>query len=244
MLSAPDLFDPRDTALFLDVDGTLLEIQAHPDQVVASDHLKSLLLKLDKAVDGALALVSGRSVSSLDRIFAPHQFVCAGSHGTELRLPGNRQTQSANQALSSSLRSRLEQYTAARRGLLLEPKPGGASLHYRQAPHLEAQCRQFMVALVHEAGADFRLIEGKKVLEIAPRAHNKGAAIRQLMRLTPFAGRAPVFVGDDVTDEDGFQVVNACNGTAIRVGDTVLPSAKFRLQGVSQVLDWLAQSVD
>ena len=123
--------------------------------------------------------------------------------------------------------------------LLLEEKCGGVSLHYRRAPHLEQQCKAYVQKLLPEIDKDFRLIAGKMVLELAPKDHNKGAAITEMMRREPFSGRRAVFVGDDVTDEDGFRAVNAMDGITIRVGGNHDSAAEYALPDVADVRNWL-----
>jgi trehalose 6-phosphate phosphatase len=231
------------SALFLDVDGTLLELQQRPDNVRSTEALNERLLLLSGQLDEALALVSGRTVEALDAIFAPLQLPAAGAHGSELRLPDGTMT-AAGHRLPEDALTRLQRFAVQDDGLLLELKPGGASLHYRQAPQLEKQCRQFMQSLTEELSLDFRLIDGKKVLELAPLSASKGEAIRQLLHHAPFAGRRPVFVGDDVTDEDGFRVVNALGGMSILVGERDSTEAEYALIDVPAVHDWLHRLVN
>ena len=121
----------------------------------------------------------------------------------------------------------------------MEKKSAGLALHYRRAPRLETACREFVDGLMQALGPDFRLIDGKMVLEIAPCSHHKGEAIRELLQHDPFCGRRPVFVGDDVTDEDGFRVVNELGGLSIRVGYGNETAARYALHDVASVRDWL-----
>lgn len=243
MPSAPENLDPSVVALFLDVDGTLLAIRDNPGDVVANPALIELLSACSRAVDGALALVSGRSIEELDRIFAPAVYPAAGAHGSELRFgDGQIQTMAADALPSSSINT-LETFVAERPGLLLEHKRGGVSLHCRRAPDLEEACRKLALALMADLGTGFRLIAGKMVFEIAPSAHDKGAAIQSFLEHTPFAGRSPVYIGDDVTDEDAFRAVNQLGGTSIRVGDSRHSKARFELPDVASVQVWLCDAV-
>jgi trehalose 6-phosphate phosphatase len=235
----PTTLDLADTALFLDVDGTLLDIRDRPAEVTAEAQLIDLLGALSSAVDGALSLISGRSIAEIDRIFAPARFAAAGSHGAELRLHPRDEIDTTSHALPSDILSRLSEFAASHEGLLLEHKSGGASLHYRMAPELETRCRQLMDELMGEIEQDFRLIPGKMVLELAPRGHNKGQAIAAMMHRRPFAGRRPVFVGDDVTDEDGFVTVNAMRGISVHVGEDPGSAAAYSLGSVADVRRWL-----
>ena len=225
------------TALFLDVDGTLVDIRNHPGDVRAETALVDLLVDLAGRLDGALSLVSGRSIAEIDRIFKPARFPSAGSHGAELRLRDDvvvAQAEFPDEVLRSA-RSFADQYE----GLLVEKKRAGLALHYRRAPELETACRGLVANLIDELGPEFRLIDGKMVLEIAPRDHHKGEAIRELLQHRPFNGRRPVFVGDDVTDEDGFRVVNELGGLSIRVGRGNETAARYALDDVASVRSWL-----
>lgn len=244
MHSPPTSIDAASTALFLDVDGTLLEIRDRPEDVVADAGLIALLDTLSSALDGALSLVSGRSIEQIDRIFAPARFPAAGAHGAEIRLHPDDDVSGGSQTLPAHAMSRLSALAASHQGLLLEKKDGGASLHYRMAPDLEARCRQLVDELMSEIGQDFRLIPGKMVFELAPRGHDKGKAIAAMMRREPFAGRRPVFVGDDVTDEDGFRTVNAMHGVSVRVGEELGTAAACTLGSVADVRHWLESIMD
>jgi trehalose 6-phosphate phosphatase len=244
MIERPAPLDARHSALFLDVDGTLLAIETSPEQVVADASLRHLLAGLSRRLDGALALISGRTIAAIDRIFAPLQLPAAGAHGTELRVQDDDARDDSSHALPADAIAALREFAGAHEGLLLEPKPGGASLHYRRAPELEDACRRRLQTLLEGLGAGYRLIEGKMVLELVPSGASKGRAIRALMQEAPFTGRRPVFIGDDTTDEDGFRVVNALGGTSIRVGDLDGSAALHSLSDVDAVRQWLAAAVE
>jgi trehalose 6-phosphate phosphatase len=228
----------RTPALFLDVDGTLVDIQSHPGDVRADADLIALLVDLAARLGGALSLISGRSIAEIDRIFAPQRFCCAGSHGTELRLREG-DVIVAEDGFPGDILQRVRQFADEREGLLVEEKSAGLALHYRRAPDLEPQCRELVADVMRELGTGFRLIDGKMVLEIAPRNHHKGEAIRELLRHSPFQGRRPVFLGDDVTDEDGFRIVNILGGLSIRVGEGGETAAHYALDDVQAVHEWL-----
>lgn len=242
MQEAPNEIDASAIALFLDVDGTLLDFRDHPDHVRSDPELIELLQLAERAVGGALSLVSGRSIDAIDRIFAPARFPAAGGHGVELRLPGGGVTAVSGTSLPDAALRRIRHY-AERHGLLLEQKRGGVALHYRQAPELEADCRQLVHEVLRDVVDDFRLIDGKMVLELAPRGHDKGEIVRKIMRCAPYKGRRPVFLGDDITDEDAFRAVNALDGISIRVGSDQATAAEYRLDDVSDVHRWLHRIV-
>lgn len=239
----PDRISAADTALFLDVDGTLVDLQEDPAAVYADDALIGLLQSAAKGLGGALALVSGRSLAEIDRMFAPASFPAAGAHGSELRINGAPLTAGDVPAMPESIRRDIEDFVGSHEGLLLEHKSNGFSVHYRRAPAMEQIARDNVTALLDLLGEDFRLIEGKMVLEIAPRSHSKGEAVRTLLAHEPFRDRRPVFIGDDVTDEDGFLAANALDGLSVRVGDNRVSAADFSLPDVAAVRQWLSAAL-
>ncbi len=239
MPAPPDNLEPSNLALFLDVDGTLLDIEDHPAAVSADPALIALLERLSSALGGAVSLISGRTLADIDRIFAPARFAAAGAHGAELRLHPDDSVSSTEWSLPPSIVQRMRAFAASDPRLLLEEKHGGISLHYRRAPELEQQCTALVHGLLPEIDKDFRLIAGKMVFEFAPEEHHKGAAISEMMQRDPFNGRSAVFVGDDVTDEDGFRAVNALGGITIRVGCSRGSEARYSLPDVAAVHRWL-----
>lgn len=231
-------------ALFLDVDGTLIAIAATPEQARPEPQLLPLLQRLGRANDGALAVISGRSLASIDRLFAPLRLPAAGLHGWERReTNGTVVKRAPPEAILDRLRPRLAAYAAARPGLLLEDKGTGFALHYRLAPERGPALRRFARRLVRQQ-PDLRLLEGRKVAELQPQGANKGEAILAFLAQAPFAGRRPVFVGDDTTDEDGFAAVNAAGGLSLRVEDAETrgrgsSAAQFQVAGVPALHRWL-----
>jgi len=232
-----------DWALFLDVDGTLLKIAAAPDAVSVPQRLIDLLAKLGERLGGALALVSGRLIVDIDGLFAPLRLPVAGAHGAERRAASGRlQRRDDSDALVAAKR-RLAEWTAAHPGTLLEDKGSALALHYRQAPAFEAAAKHAVADALLAAGPDFHLQEGKKVLEIRADGVGKGRAIAAFMSEPPFAGRLPVFVGDDLTDEAGFETVNRLGGHSIAVGVDRATHAKWHLADEASVVAWLEASL-
>lgn len=228
-------------AIFLDLDGTLLEHQRHPQAVIISTDLLRLLDDLRQATAGALALISGRSIADIDQLFAPLVLPAAGQHGLELRLASGAMRRHAPAA--DRLRhaaTAVELVAAAHPGLLFEDKGITMALHYRHAPQLRDGLARAMRNIAASLGDEFMLQEGKFVFELKPSGQDKGTAIIDFMRQAPFAGRLPVFVGDDLTDEHGFEAVNALGGRSVKVG-TGESHARWRLPDVTAVLDWLHQ---
>ena len=233
-----------DIALFLDVDGTLLEIAQSPDAVKVPASLRNTLDLASDRVAGALALISGRKLGDLDQLFAPSVFPAAGQHGFERRdFSGNLALPQVDTERLMMARTQLTALVERYPGLLLEDKGSGLALHYRNAPHLEASLKQLMNELLISTAPQFELKPGKFVLELTPAGYSKRTAIEAFMQEAPFAGRTPVFVGDDITDEDGFAAVNALGGYSIRVGtDKNAPTAaRFHFGSVSAVIAWLRE---
>jgi len=237
----------RASALLIDVDGTLLEIAPHPDRVEVPPGLPRLLERLASERDGALALVSGRPIADLDRLFRPWHGAAAGLHGIERRRPDGTRVESgaspadaAAAAALDRLRPKLQALAHRWPGVWLEDKGRTLALHYRAVPERGAEIRDRAERLLREQGDRLRLIAGKMVVEFQPRHHGKGGAIAAFMAESPFRGRMPVFLGDDTTDEEGFAEVNRRGGVSIRVGAPLATSAAaYRLPSVAAARDWL-----
>jgi len=228
-----------DWALFLDVDGTILAIAATPAAVRVPGRAIAAIASAHEGLAGALALVSGRSIADLDRLFAPLRLPAAGVHGAERRTAAGLVHRTQNAAALGPARTLLQRWVAAHPGALLEDKHTALALHYRNVPELEPAARVAAAAAVATVGTAFHIQEGKRVLEVKAHAVGKGKAIEEFMAEQPFAGRRPVFVGDDLTDEHGFEVVNRLGGHSIAVGVTRPTHARWRVADEAQVLDWL-----
>jgi len=231
----------RSWAFFLDVDGTLLDIAETPDAAEATRREKSLVRKLHEASGGALALVSGRSLAAIDELFAPLKIAAAGQHGVERRDARGRLHR------GSYPRSRLQRaaeavrdFAAAHEGLVFEDKGASFALHYRLVPALEEAASRVVREAAAGLGDWVEVQMGKMVIELKPAGRDKGVAIEEFLREPPFAGRAPVFIGDDVTDEDGFRVVNRAGGHSIKVGEG-RTEARWQLADPSAARAWLEQ---
>lgn len=238
----------RDSALFLDVDGTILEIAPRPELVRMPPGLPRLLGWLAAQRDGAMALISGRNLADLDQLLLPWRGAAAGVHGAERRSADGGSVQSGQSAADRAaaaaldrLRPELTEIATAFPGAWLEDKGHALALHYRAIARNEAEIRDAVERLALRESAALRLIAGKMVLEAQPRHRNKGAVIAAFLAEPPFHGRRPVFIGDDSTDEDGFAEVNRRGGLSIRVGVPLAQSAATcRLASVAEVLNWLA----
>lgn len=216
------------SALFLDVDGTLLEIRPKPSDVIADLALQDLLGRLQLPLKGALALVSGRMIEDLDRIFAPVILPAAGLHGAELRFADGVRTFAKAESMEC-LRPPIKAFLSAHQGLVLEDKGATLALHYRQRPELAEVILAFLAPLARQSGLAIQ--QGKMVFELKSAEADKGTAIAELLRTPPFFGRRPVFIGDDLTDEAGFAEVNKKGGLSLRIGEDETPTqALYRLQ--------------
>lgn len=233
----------RAWALFLDIDGTLLDLASDPQGVSVPSGLPEQLGTLARGLGGALALVSGRPLSEIDRLF-PGNLDAAGTHGAQWRLGGIEDgLRGAADAALAGIYSSLEEETHSLPGVILETKPHAIAVHYRQVPEQEAQVRFLAEHAGQALGPAFRLQAGKLVVEILPAEAGKGVAIERFMGQPPYAGRTPIFVGDDRTDEDGFVVVNRLGGYSVRVGEGSPTQARFQLHSPAAVRDWLADLV-
>lgn len=230
-----------DAALFLDFDGTLVALAETPEAIDVPSALVALLGDLHHQLGGALAVVSGRQIDSIDRFLAPLRLPAAGEHGVQ-RRNGEGHIQEQRAPDLTGVLEVANELARVHEGLLVERKHAAIALHYRQAPQLEAVCRDAMMRAAR-GQPQFELLHGKFVFEIKPAGINKGVAIAAFMQEAPFAGRVPVFAGDDTTDESGFAVVQPRGGVAIKVGAG--PSqALYRLESSLAVFQWLVEARD
>lgn len=238
---SPALPEPKtDWALFLDFDGTLVEIAERPDTIALASDLSGLLERVERTLGGALAVVTGRGIEQFDEFLNSSVKVVAGHHGHELRTPdGVIHRQDIPTDALGKIGAELEAFVARNPGLLLEIKGRALALHFRQAPELEDACDRITRRLVAGVGDELFVLSGKMVREIKAGGPNKGDAVAILMGLAPFAGRRPVYAGDDVTDEDAFAVVNQMNGITVKVGDGDT-CATYRVPTVDALKRWLA----
>ena len=229
-----------ETALFLDFDGTLVALAAQPELVQVPQGLAGTLAELHRRLNGALALVSGRRLLDLDGFLAPLMLPAAGEHGAQRRT-ANGMMISAPPADLGLLLQAAQGLVDRHPALKLERKNLALSLHYRQAPELESLCLQVMREAL-ERSQGIELMQGKCVIDLKPEGFSKGTAIEFFMAEAPFSGRVPVFAGDDVTDEAGFEAVQRMGGHAIKVGPG--PTlARHRCNGVLQLAAWLQSAV-
>ena len=224
-------------ALFLDVDGCLLEFADDPATVRAPPRVIAALDALTRRLDGALALVSGRTLAALDTIFAPARYGAVGLHGLEHRSDHPQAGDPRFALIAEAARRVIDAWP----GALVEDKGSSLALHWRAAPAAGTAIREFATQALEQLPG-YRLEPGNQVVELRPQGADKGSAIRELMATPRFAGRVPVFAGDDLTDEAGFATVNGMDGISVLVGERLLSAATHRLADPSAVLAWLEES--
>ncbi len=237
-MTLPTIRDPSRIALFLDFDGTLVEIAPHPDAIHVEDETRETLAKLEKQLGGAVALITGREIQVVDGFLAPLRLPVAGVHGLRRRdAEGNLHGLNLDTGFVATVTKRLEPFVARHDGLFLEHKDVAVALHYRARPELGDRCVSMMDTAVR--GVDGALISrGKMVIEARSSAGGKRSALASFMMEPPFAGRIPVFAGDDITDEEGFEYINEQGGTSIKVGGGPT-KARTRALDTQEFLSWL-----
>ncbi|HEX5319000.1 MAG TPA: trehalose-phosphatase [Stellaceae bacterium] len=228
-------------SLFLDFDGTLVELAPTPAEVHVPASLPTLLAGLATRLDGAVAVVSGRSLADLAPLLAPFAGALVGQHGHEIRHADGRVVHAAADGAVAAGRRALLPFAGRHRGIMLEDKGGTIALHYRGAPQLAEDCRSAAREATAASAGGLRTIDGNQVIELVPREVGKGGAITTLAAQPPFRGRVPVFVGDDATDEDGFAALAALGGISVKVGGGAT-AARYRLADVAAVWNWLGRS--
>lgn len=217
-MTPPDL--DRTNALFLDFDGTLIDIAPTPTSVVVPSGLPELLGTLHDLLGGAVAIVSGRSIGFIDGKLSPFAASAAGEHGASVRFQDGKLEEmprgvAVPAAWHEAFRAAAERWP----GVLIEPKPHGVTVHYRLVPERGNDVWRLVRALVPQDHPGFRLIPAREAVEIGPRAASKGHAVERLMSRQPFQGRRPIFVGDDFTDEAGMDAARSFGGTGLRVAE-------------------------
>jgi trehalose 6-phosphate phosphatase len=237
--------DPGRWALFLDIDGTLIDIADQPDGITVPPDLPEALEQVSLMLGGALALVTGRALIYADALFGSHRFPIAGLHGAERRSAAGQVERVEKTRDFVDLKERMVDEAQQWPGVLVEDKGLAIAAHYRQAPEYQSQVEALMTRYAALAGADYTLQRGKMVLEIRPARASKGEAVRAFLSEPPFQGRIPVVIGDDVTDEAMFKVANELGGHSIRIEESpavsVATSALPSAAGLRAILSTLAQ---
>ncbi len=243
---APDLRRPEplrldEASLFLDIDGTLAGFEPTPEAVQPTPRRTALLLRLGRGLEGRLAAVSGRELAEIDRILGHSTPAAAGVHGLERRRPDGRIVKAAPHPALAPAREAALAFAATHPGVRVEDKGVAFALHYRLAPHMAAAVAELAAEL---ARGGLALQPGDQVIELKTPGADKGVAIGAFMAEAPFNGGRPVFVGDDLTDEDAFAAATRLGGFGVLAGPPRRTLARYRLEGVDDVLDWLELSLE
>jgi trehalose 6-phosphate phosphatase len=244
-LPPPPLPDARSRwAILLDVDGTLLDFADDPLSIRPGASLLTLLHALHRMLDGALALVSGRELADLDRLFGAPHWAAAGLHGLELRhADGSRNNFAVAAAQQERMRHAVGALAARFEGVQVEDKHAAIALHCRRSPAQLPALRDAANALIGQLSG-YELQPGSLVLEFKPDGMDKGHAVLELLQHTPFTGRRPVYLGDDLTDEHAFASINSRHGLSVRIGTREPSLAEFTLPGPAAAEAWLSRVLD
>jgi len=233
--------DVHEYALYLDCDGTLLDIAPTPNEVCVPPDLVPLLQRISTGLNGALAIVTGRQLAEIDMLLAPAKFVGAGVHGGELRnYAGGTIARVAN-SLPASLLDAVMHRMQKLPGIIAEPKGPGLAVHYRQAQHLKDPLEAELRAVLSQYGDELILSHGRKLFEIIPAGHSKGTALETIAELPMFAGRRPIMIGDDEGDLPAFAAAQRLGGNAMRVGGEQFGTHDVDFLSPASVIAWLEE---
>jgi trehalose 6-phosphate phosphatase len=235
--------DLKKTAILLDVDGTILDLAPTPREVFVPHSLRDTLARLSERAGGGVAFVSGRPLSELDLIFAPLQLPAIGGHGAELRIvAGEAAARPRLPSLDAKVKRQFAAIAEAGPGIILEDKGYSLALHYRLAPDKERLVREAAARICADlGGTTIELLPGKLVVEIKQTGVTKATAVRELMTYPPFAGRRPIFIGDDVTDLSVFAIIPDFDGISVCVGPKIA-GVDFCFPRPVDVRRWLEQA--
>lgn len=233
------IVDGEPVALFLDIDGTLLDVALTPSTVHVPANLPALLNAIAERLQGASAIVTGRSLEEADRLLHPAKFVAAGVHGGQMRFSDQGKIETLTPSFSPTLTADIKKIAEGLPGIVYEDKGSGIALHYRLAPELQSSLLMLLEALVPKYADQFSICEGRKVVEVLPIGFSKGRALRKLASLPQFANRIPVMVGDDIADVDAFRVAEDLGGFGLKVAGENFSESESSFQGPAEVLDWL-----
>lgn len=226
--------------MFLDLDGTLIDIAPTPAAATTPDGLVTVLETVTKLLGGALAIVSGRTIADVDRLLDPLMPVAAGIHGAEMRtIPGGTVAR-RTQAMDADVVAAVYRAAAAEPGVGVELKYASLAVHYRLAPAAGPRIEAALVKILANGPDHLMLCPGRRVLELVPRDVSKGTALEALMALPEFRGKIPVMIGDDVTDQSAFNAAHRFGGHGLRVAGEHFASTDAQFSGPAEVREWLA----
>ena len=232
--------DIQQVALFLDVDGTLYDIENSPSLIKPCFRLQKKLHTIRNRLGGALGLISGRSLDDLDRIFDNNKIPVAGNHGAQLKDALRTKEYPADTGNIKGIAQKIKELLNGQKNIEIENKGSNLTVHFRNSTIDRKEINKIMLEIV-KYEPKLILLEGKEVLEVKPLSHNKGTAISYYMKTKPFIKRRPIFIGDDISDEDGFETVNKKGGWSVRVGNYKRSKANFFLPNVKSVHEIMEQ---
>jgi trehalose 6-phosphate phosphatase len=236
---SPQIDDPINVALFLDLDGTVFDIAASPTEVGTPPGLTTTLGRLQAALDGAVAVLTGRQIEEVDRLLTPLRLTAAGVHGAELRLEPEGTIEVASDTVPTPLLAAVEQLADATPGLLVEPKGVSIAVHYRAAPDMERMLKTALLGLLDSHQSQLVLSHGRRVFELTPRSSTKGTALARLMEQSRFRGRVPVMIGDDMPDEAALDTAARLGGVGLKVKGEHFARGTAHFSGPADVRRWL-----
>jgi trehalose 6-phosphate phosphatase len=244
MLGALDKSEIRSIALFLDLDGTLIDIARRPDLVRPPNNMASLLRRIAECLGGAIAILSGRPISDIDALTTPLRLPAAGVHGAERRREPDGALMVHAPPVPMELLTEVRGFVGERKGLMVEPKTYAIAVHYREAPEQAAWLEAGLRVILAQHSHEYVLAEGRRVFEIAPREASKGAALADFMREPPFAGRRPIMIGDDATDETAMEAARRLGGEGLKVAGEHFPAEASQFANPAEVFSWLRALAD
>jgi trehalose 6-phosphate phosphatase len=234
------MISPHAFALFLDLDGTLLDIAERPEEVRVAPDLASDLDRLRGGLAGALAIVSGRTLSDIDRFLHPLRFDAAAEHGGALRLASDDGEAALSADMDSSVIAAVEDAARAFEGVTVERKRSALAVHYRAAPRAAEPLSSALRRILARSDADLRIIPGRCVYELAPARASKARAVERLSSYAPFVGRRPIFIGDDASDEEACVFAEQAGGAALAVAGEYFARERAAFSGPAEVRRWVA----
>lgn len=234
----------RNCALFLDLDGTLIDIAETPDAVRVPPDLATLISRLTETLDGAVAIITGRPVAEVDRFLAPLKPVAAGSHGAELRTVAGGEIERAAGPVEPEIVDAVQALGRAHPGVIVEKKPSSIAIHYRLAPEAGSDIEAGLERILDSGPDHLILCPGRKVFEVVPRHISKGTALERLLGPAPFRGRRPIMIGDDVSDQSALDVATRLGGIGLRVAGEHFHRDAADFGGTAEVRAWLSGLVE
>jgi trehalose 6-phosphate phosphatase len=233
------LENPNEWGLFLDVDGTLVDVAATPEGISVPPDLTPLLGRLAEALDGAVAIVTGRRISDIDRYLAPLKLVAAGGHGSELRTVPNGEIRVVAEPIPPDVVEAVKELTRLSPGIIVEPKGSSLTVHYRSDPSAGPAIESVFRRIIDHGPDHLILCPGRKVFEMVPIDISKGTALERLVQLPAFRSRRPIMIGDDVADESALETTTRLGGVGLKVAGEHFPKETSHFQGPAHVRAWL-----